>query len=238
MKIEKTRFLAFCEAVLAIAQEGRVYLKKDGIETRAVDAANVAMVSARMPKEAFELYKEETGILGLDLPKLKTATGLMKAGILTIELDGKSKLILTDGTTRYSNTLLDVNTVRKDPNPPDIALPASVAVDAKELAESIRAMSLIGDKIRFSLQGKTLTLTTEGDTDLLVKEIEGEAVRSTKEPAMSLFSTDYLKEISRVFRDAGTVTVSMNTNHPIRIECVVDEITLEFLVAPRIEDNI
>ena len=237
MKIEKSRFLAFCEAVLAITQECRVWLKKDGIEARAVDAANVAMISAKMPKGAFEVYKEETGVLGFDLPKLKTAAGLMKTGMLEIEQDKNGKLQITDGKTRYSNALLDVNTVRKDPNPPDIALPASVAVDAKELADSIKAMGLIGDKIRFSLQGAVLTLTTEGDTDLLIKEIEGEAVKSLKEPVMSLFSTDYLKEIGRVFRDAETATVSMNTNHPIRIECVVDEITLEFLVAPRIEQE-
>jgi proliferating cell nuclear antigen len=235
MRIEKTRFLAFCEAVLAIALECRVYLKNTGIEVRVVDAANVAMISAKMPKEAFVEYKEETGILGFDLPKLKTAASLMKAGMLEIEQDGKAKLLITDGKTRYSNTLLDVNTIRKDPNPPTIVLPAMVEINAKELQESIVAMSRIGDKIRFSLQGTVLTLTTEGDTDLLIKEIKGEAVKSLKEPVMSLFSTDYLKEISRVFRDTETVTVSMNTDHPIKIECTVDEIELEYLVAPRIE---
>jgi proliferating cell nuclear antigen len=237
MKIEKARFLAFCEAVLAITQECRVRLNKDGIEARAVDAANVALVTAKMPKGAFEVYKEETGVLGFDLPKLKTAAGLMKAGILEIEQDGKGKLQITDGKTRYSNALLDVNTVRKDPNMPDITLPASIQISAKELQEAISAMGKIGDKIRFSLQGKVLTLTTEGDTDLLVKEIEGEAVRTTEKPAMSQFSTDYLKEISRVFRDAEKATVSMNTDHPIRIECVVDSINLEYLVAPRIEQE-
>lgn len=236
MKIEKIRFLVFCEAVLAIAPECRVWLKKDGIEVRAVDAANVAMISAKMPKSAFGEYKEETAVLGLDLPKLKTAAGFMKTGILEIEQDKNGgKLRIMDGKTKYSNALLDVNTIRKDPNPPNINLPAVVTINAKDLQESISAMSKIGDKIRFSLQGKTLTMTTEGDTDLLVKEIEGEVVKSIPAPVASMFSSDYLKEISRVIRDADTVTVGMNTDHPIKIECTVDQIELQYLVAPRIE---
>jgi proliferating cell nuclear antigen len=238
MKIEKSRFTAFCEAVLAIAPECRMYLKNTGLEVRAVDAANVAMISAKLPKEAFAEYKEETGILGFDLLKLKTAAGLMKAGMLEIKQDGKgARLKITDGSNKYSAALLDISTIRKDPNPPTIVLPAVVTVNAKELQESINNMGKIGEKIRFSLQGNTLTLTTEGDTDLLVKGIEGEALKSLKEPVASLFSTDYLKEISRVFRDADKVTVSMNTDHPIRIECVVDETILEFLIAPRIEQE-
>lgn len=236
MKIEKTRFQSFCEAILALAPECRVWLKKEGIEVRVVDTANVAMVSAKLPKDAFGEYNEESGILGLDLPRLKAVTGLMKTGLLEIEQDEKGKLRITDGTTRYSTGLLDVNTIQKDPNPPDITLSATIAIGAKELQESITAMSKIGDKIRFSLQGKTLTLTTEGDTDSLVKEIEGDMVKSLKEPVASLFSTDYLKEISRVIKDAEKVEVSMSTNHPIRIVCVVDGIELVYLVAPRIEE--
>jgi DNA polymerase III sliding clamp (beta) subunit (PCNA family) len=61
-------------------------------------------------------------------------------------------------------------------------------------------------------------------------------VKSLKEPVASLFSTDYLKEISRVIKDAEKVEVSMSTNHPIRIVCVVDGIELVYLVAPRIEE--
>jgi proliferating cell nuclear antigen len=236
MKIERSRFLAFCEAVLAIAPECRVWLKSTGIEVHAVDAANVALISAKLPAAAFETYKEESTILGFDLLKLKIAAGLMKAGIITLDQNDKGKLLITDGSTRYSNALLDINTIRKDPIPPTISLPAAVNINAKELQESIVAMSRIGDKIRFSMQGKTLTMTTEGDTDLLVKELEGEAVKSLKEPVASLFSTDYLREISRVIRDADTVTVSMNINHPVRLECTVDSIALEFLVAPRIEE--
>jgi proliferating cell nuclear antigen len=236
MRIEKSRFLAFCEAILAIAPECRVWLKSTGVEVHAVDAANVALISAKLPAAAFETYKEESTILGFDLPKVKTAAGLMKAGLMTIEQDKHGKLQITDGKTRYSNALLDVNTIRKDPTPPTISLPAAVNINAKELQESIAAMSKIGDKIRFCLQGKTLTMTTEGDTDLLVKELEGEAVKSLKEPVASLFSTDYLREISRVIRDAEQVSVSMNLNHPVRLECTVDSIALEFLVAPRIEE--
>lgn len=239
MKIKKTRILAFIDAVAAIATECRVWLKSDGLTSRAVDTANVAMVQATLPKEAFLEYTHngKMEILGLDLLKLKTAIGLMKEGDLTITTEG-GRIRIWDGKYDYGNMLLDLSTIRKDPNPPELNLPAAVTIDAREFVDAIRAMGMIGDKVRFSLKNKTLSLFTEGNTDALTKDLEGEPVASLGDAAVkSLFSSDYLKEIGRVVKGSEKVTIAMSNDHPIRMECTVDEIALEYLIAPRIEEG-
>ncbi len=235
MKIKKTTILAFLDAVETLAPECRVWLKKDGMQTRAVDTANVAMVSARLPKDAFTEYKEETGIMGFDLSKLKTAIGLMKDGEISLEQKEGVGLLISDGHYNYKNTLLDVNTIRKDASPPAIQLPAAITLNAKEFVEAIKAMALISDKTSISAKEATLSLYAEGDTDNLVKPLKGKAIRNVKETVRSLFSLDYLKDMGKIIKLAQECTVSLNTDHPLKIEFVIDNIEIEYLLAPRIE---
>ncbi|HOX36266.1 MAG TPA: DNA polymerase sliding clamp [Methanoregulaceae archaeon] len=239
MKIDHKKLLAFVDAVAALAPECRVWLKEGGLETRAVDTANVAMVSAKLPKESFTEYKaagEGLKVMGLDLIKTKTALNILdKAGQVTL-IESGNRLQMSDGKYNYGNALLDVNTIRKDPNPPNIALPAVLEVPAGELHEVIRAMSLINDKVTISAKGGTLKFETEGDTDHLKKEIEGRAVKDTSEWFTSLFSLDYLKDLAKVLKSAsGDITVSVGTDHPIRFACTVEGIAVEYLLAPRID---
>jgi len=238
IKIEKTRFLMFLDSILAIAPECRVWLNEDGIEVRTVDTANVAMVSAKIPSSAFYGYEKSSDPIGLDLKKLKTACAFMMDGELMIKQDHKGKIHITDGGRYdYEYLPLDPNTIRKDPNPPEIFLPAAVIIDGKEFQESIAAMCQIGDKIKLCLKDKTFSMRTEGDTDTLTGETPCEVVVPVKKSVLSIYSADYLRDVGKIVGKAEGITVCFSTDHPIRIVCTVDQIALEYLIAPRIEDD-
>lgn len=239
MKIEKKTLLAFIEAVGALAPECRVWLKNDGMETRAVDTANVALVSAKLPKGAFSEYDNggKVDVMGLDISKMKTALKILADDRdVTLTLNG-NRLQLGDGRYDYGNALLDVNTIRKDPNPPNIALPACIVLDAKELTEAIKAMTHISDKVVIAVpEDGTLTLSAEGDTDKLTKDLTGRAVRSPGDKVLAAFSLDYLNDMAKVIKQAqGEVTVSLNTDHPVKFEFAIEDVAVEYLLAPRIE---
>ena len=243
MKINKKRFLTFCEAILALAPECRVYLKADGIETRTVDTGNVAMVSAKLPQEAFEQYGVEGSALGFDLTKIKTAVGFMNNDILEIDVEQKKKLRISDERYNYVCNLLDINTIRKDPKLPEVELFGVVIVNGQELHETITAMSKISDKVMISLEGaipnmKSLKLVAEGDIEeTLIGEVACNTQEAPKEPIFSIFSLDYLKSISKIQKDSDEVTLYLGQDHPIKFECIIDQIWLEYLCAPRIEDT-
>lgn len=238
MKIEQKRLDTFINILEALVPECRLMITADGWNTAATDTANVAMVVVDMPKAAFSEYTA-TGKteIGFDVPKWANMLKVMHDPKSTITIDRQSsgRIGISDGPYSYTHTPLDPNTVRKRPNAPGITLQATVIIDPAELAEVIRAMCVIGDKARFTVGKDGLKLAAEGDTDNLRKTLEKkDGSKLPDKPVSSLFSLDYMKDIARAMKGAGTVTASVGVDHPIRFDFEIDGITASFLVAPRI----
>jgi len=117
--IDADIFRESIDAIVALVTECRLHTADDHTWTRAVDTANVAMVSLDLRSTAFNSFSATAGELGLDITKMKNILGMMgKGDELTLNLlDEERKLELSFGGYRYSVTLLDTNTIRKDPNP-------------------------------------------------------------------------------------------------------------------------
>lgn len=237
MKIEHKRLASFCSIAAALVPECRLMITKDGFNTIAVDTANVGMVSIRLPATSFSEYSPgDATEIGMDVPKWKQAIGILTQDTISLNLDPVTKKItFTDGSYTLTHTPLDPNTCRKRPNPPGLNLPASLTVDAPEFAETIAALAKIGDKVLFEAKEGGLELSTEGDTDKLRKMIPAEGKAGTGNA--SLFSIDYLKDISRAMREAGRITVCLGKDHPVRFDFDIDGIEAAFLLAPRIDQE-
>jgi len=139
------------------------------IWTRSVDTANVAMVTLELQSTAFTSFSATGGELGLDVAKLKNILAMIgKGDALTLQLqDNDRKLELSFGGYRYSITLLDVSTIRKDPNPPAVNLPGKAVIPGETLNNAIKAASVISDKIALGIDPESMTfyMEAEGDTD-------------------------------------------------------------------------
>jgi proliferating cell nuclear antigen len=241
MKIEAKTMEAFCNILTALIHESRLTItEKDGIITRAVDTANVALVQVTLPPTAFTEYKVEKCQVGMDVHKWKGAIGVMKAdATVTIEIPKDGRITLSDGGYDYKITPLDCNTIRKDPNVPGFQLPNALEIESKEYIEAIRALAIIGDKIKFTISGSSLELAAEGDTDFLKKEIPGErpAGKKNETAASSLFSIEYLKEITKGLKHTDKVTIHLGIDHPVRFDFMAGEIEASYVIAPRIEQG-
>ena len=247
MKLSRKQLEAFVNTVDALVPECRLMITPDGWNTIAVDAANVAMVSASMPATLFEAFDGETKTeIGMDVPKWKNMLTVMRDpdAIITISRpdgEGSGKLNVSDGKYTYTITLLDPNTVRKRPAPPTLTLPAAIAVDAKELQEAIKAMGVISDKVRFTAsKAGGLVLDAEGETDRLDKGMEldiAQVAKLPEQPVSSLFSLDYLTDISRAMKGTGRPVLHLGTDYPIRFDFEIEGIEASYLVAPRIDQG-
>jgi proliferating cell nuclear antigen len=144
-------------------------------------------------------------------------------------------MVLADGSYTYTHVTLDPSTLRPRPKSPGINLPASVVIDAKEFSEVIKSMAVIGDKIRMGIKGSALEISTEGDTDKLVKEIKCQEGHANVVEAKSLYSIDYLKDVAKAMKDAANITVHMNDNHPVRFDFEIEGMECSYMIAPRIE---
>lgn len=240
MKISQHKLQAACDVLSALVPECRLTIDAQGWNTQAVDTANVAMVSLNLPKAQFEQYDENGKCeIGMDLLKWKDLLKIMNERDSTIEIvrDG-TQLKITDGRYSILHTPLDPNTLRKRPNPPNINLPASYEVEAKDLMEAIKAMGVIGDKVWLTAKQEGLALDAEGDTDKLNKVLDCPVrLDLWKGEVSSLFSLDYLTDIAKAMKDAGKVTILIGKDHPVRFDCAIEGMDVSYLVAPRIEDG-
>lgn len=242
IKIEQKRLETFCAVMSAMVQECRLKINKDGITTRAVDTANVAMVQVILPNTSFTEFTAEPCEVGMDVGKWKGALGVMKPDdMVSIDAPKSGRITISGGGYDYKINPLDCNTIRKDPNVPGFQLPCILAVNGKEFAEAIKALSIVSDKVRLSIKGATLELSAEGDTDALKKEITGTVPDGKKNEteAVSLFSLDYMREITRGngMKGAETVTISLGIDHPVRFDFDIDGLEGAYVIAPRIEQG-
>jgi proliferating cell nuclear antigen len=240
--IDADTFRESIDAIAALVTECRLHAEPSVIRTRAVDTANVAMVSLELQKDAFESYSSSGHELGIDIAKMKNILGMMGRGdSLVMNLDDSGhKLELGFRGYRYSITLLDVNTIRKDPNPPTIELPGKVVLTGEALNSAIKAAAVVSDKIALGIDpsSQTFYMSAEGDTDHIRLELGKDEVRSLKAvQARSLFSLDYLKDMGKVMGRAEEVEVYLGVDHPVRFSFPIaaGKGRVEYLLAPRIE---
>jgi len=240
--IDADVFREFIDAISALVPECRMHTSESGISTRAVDTANVAMVGLELKKEAFESYKATNSQLGIDLSKMKNIFNMAgKGDIISLELaDNAQKMSVSVHGYHYSVTLLDTNTIRKDPNPPTINLPGKVVISGEDFNNAMKAAAVISDKIALGINPKdqVFYLVAEGDTDNIKREFSRDELKGiTASEARSLFSLDYLKDMGKVMSRAPEVEIFLGIDHPVRFSFDIagGKGHVEYLLAPRIE---
>jgi len=233
------------EAIAALVSECRLHIENDGFSMLAVDTANVAMVKAVLQKTAFQSYEAESCEIGVDITKLRNILGTPgKTDQVKIELDEtRHKLELSFMGYKYSVALLDTNTIRKEPNEPNIELPAKIIVPGMELNNAIKASMLISDKIALGVDtqeknGPFFFMHADGDTDQINKTFGPTEVQFVNPvDSRSLFSIDYLKDMGKIFGKSASVEVHLGTDHPVKFIFDMSNGNAHFiyLLAPRIE---
>ncbi len=219
--IDADIFREAIDAISALVPECRLHTADNGISTRAVDTANVAMISLELKKEAFDSYKATKSQVGVDISKMKNIFNMMgKGDLISLELpENAQKMQLSVHGYQYSITLLDTNTIRKDPNPPTINLPGKLTISGDNLNNAIKAAAVISDKIAIGINPKdeTFYMIAEGDTDNIRREFGKDELKSlTPNEARSLFSLDYLKDMGKVMSRAAEVEIFLGLDHPVR----------------------
>ena len=233
--IDADVFREAVDAIAALVSECRLHVDSEGMRTRAVDTANVAMVSLELGPDAFEVFEASKSALGIDVTKLKNIIGMVNRGeqlMLSIPEESQ-RLNLAFQSYQYSLTLLDETTIRKDPNAPTLELPGKVT-------NAIKAAAVVSDKIALGIdpEARVFFMEAEGDTDNIRLELGPDDVELLADvKARSLFSLDYLKDMAKTMSRASQIEIGIGIDHPVRFtfEIAGGKARVIYLLAPRIE---
>ena len=230
------------ETLSVLVDEARFKISPEGITVRAVDPANVAMVSFELGSGAFDEYSADDCEIGLDLSKINDIFGVAgKEDKLSMELDEMSqKMSLHIGALSYTLALLDPSTIRAEPRIPQLELPAEVVLNGKDLLKAVKAAEKISDHMLLGIEDDTFYMEAEGDTDRVRLDISRDQLIDLKAgDARSLFSLDYLSDIVKPASRSNEVTVELGKDFPVKIGFTIANGAgrIGYLLAPRIESD-
>ncbi len=229
------------EAVSSLVDEVKFSLSESGIELKAVDPANVAMVSLKIGAEAFDYFKATPGEIGVDLVRLSDVLSMADKGeTVQLELDEEShKLKIGVGSLSYTLSLIDPTAIRKEPRIPELDLPAHVTLPGGELRRAVKAAEKVSDHVILGVSDEGFYMEAKGDIDSLKLKIPSTELLGMKPgEARSLFSLDYLEDMSKSIGKAGEVTLELGIDYPLRVHFRVGQsVEINYLLAPRIEQE-
>ncbi|NIS33632.1 MAG: DNA polymerase sliding clamp [Actinobacteria bacterium] len=232
------------DSVSVLVDECKIHLNEDGLAIRAVDPANVGMVDLELAAEAFESYEADGGLIGVNLSRLEDIAKMANAGqLVQLELDEETRKlhIHTDGL-EYTLALIDPDSIRKEPDLPDLDLPARIVLEGAHIDRAVKAADMVSDHIALGVDedDETFYVDAEGDTDDVHFELaRADLIDLEAGAARSLFSLDYLKDMNKAIPKNGEVTVDLGEEFPVEMafEIAEGQGHVTYLLAPRIQSD-
>ncbi|WP_336343056.1 DNA polymerase sliding clamp [Halalkalicoccus ordinarius] len=232
------------DSVSALVDECKIHLNEEGLAIRAVDPANVGMVDLTLASDAFESYEADGGQIGVNLSRLEDIVGMADAGQLVhLELDEETRKlqIQLDGL-EYTLALIDPDSIRQEPDIPDLDLPARIVVEGRDINRAVKAADMVSDHIALGVdeEEELFQVEAEGDTDDVHLELDrDDLIDLTPGPARSLFSLDYLKDMNKAIPTDGEVTLELGEEFPVKLHFEIAEGNgqVTYMLAPRIQSD-
>lgn len=232
------------DAVGALVDECKIHLEDDGLAIRAVDPANVGMIDLKLDAAAFESYNGNGAVIGVNLERLTDIAGMADSGqLMNLNLKQEvGKLNIQIGGLTYNLALIDPDSIREEPDVPELDLPAEVIIEANELQRGIKAADMVSDHIRLSVDAaeEIFHITAEGDTDDVDLNLpRDDLIDLTAGEADSLYSLDYLQDMVKAMPNDAAITLDLGEEFPVKLHYDFGEGTghTTYMLAPRIQSD-
>jgi proliferating cell nuclear antigen len=232
--------LAALDSVSVLVDECKIRLGEDKLTIRAMDPANVGMVNLGLDVSAFESYETDGGVIGVDLTRLEDIASMANADdLIHLELDEETrKLQIKIDGLEYTLALIDPDSIRQEPDLPDLDLPALVVIEGRDIDRAVKAADMVSDHIALGVDpdDEYFYVDAEGDTDDVHFELDrDDLIDLTAGDAHSLYSLDYLKNMNKAIASDAEVSTELGEEFPVKLHFDIAEGqgNVTFLLAPR-----
>ena len=233
------------EALTIIVDEARVHLSKDGLYARNADPSYVAMVQFELSVKAFENYETDEAVVTLDLKKMQDILELAnRTDIIQIAIDD-NRMALSFGDLKYTIALLSPYSIKKEPKVPKVESAAHVVITGKEFRWAVKAAGKVSDNIALGCVNTDFFMEALGDADTMRLELSKDQLIDVSrsddksDEVKSLFSLEFLIEMSKAVGKASEVSLDIGKNIPLKVGFYFADGngSVSYLLAPRIEQE-
>ncbi|MBN3037676.1 MAG: proliferating cell nuclear antigen (pcna) [Candidatus Diapherotrites archaeon] len=236
------QFKSCVDAISTLIDEGEFELTNTGLQLRAMDPSQIAMVDFVYPKHAFERYEVSPMRLGVNLEDLaKVMARVRPEEKMLLKLDeSKTRLVLTfkgAGTRRFVVPLLDIGGVT--PKEPNIEFESQVKFNGNYLKEALKDTSLVSSHVILRADKEGFTIEAQGDKGEVSVHVEKDNNSvldfKVKDEPRAMFPLEYLNELLKSADASTNVDVFLRTDAPLKISYNIGDANITYFLAPRIE---
>ncbi len=219
--------------------EVRIKVNQEGMSILAIDPANVAMISFKLPADAFSAIDiENEEVLGVSLDSLKAVLRRIKPGsVLSIMKEESSlRLQIQDKIKREFNLALIEIEAEEKPIP-NLEFSSKIEMPSSDFSEIIEDCSVVADACSFISEPEKFIIKAKGSLNSFKSEFSSDEVNIQAQEADSKYSLEYLQKMIKATKLTDKVIINFSTNYPLRLDFVTPFIDLKFILAPRVESE-
>ena len=242
--IKADRFATTLEILQSAAGESLLRFGRDGIDVRLVDPANVYMLSLDVAPAAFEHVGEGQFPAGVNLDAWAEFISKADSGDpIKLDFDAETRRVNVEyGPFDRSFALIGPDSIRREPDMPDLDLPNQMQLEASLLADVVAVSGMVSDHIEIEgdPDGECVRVIADGDRDTNTATLTDELqTADVREHASSILSIDYLEDIVGVMPASAVVTVRWGQEFPVVFEWefVDGDASVTQTLAPRIQSQ-
>jgi proliferating cell nuclear antigen len=243
LKIEDVKFIKDPITIISdMVAEATFKISNDMLELVAMDPGSIAMVIFRIMSSAFSEYVPgEEKSISINLNRLKQVLRRSKpSDVVTLETEKGKLKILLEGKAKRKFYLPLIDTESAETRTPSLSFTSTVTTDSDNLKSAIEDVDIIGESVSFTIKEDNMIVGSRDDlseANIEITKDETTKIVSTEEVKAS-FSIEYLKKMIKGSDISNVVKIEMANDHPIKISyTVLNKMNLEFILAPRFEDN-
>jgi len=235
---DATTFSKSIDLISDLVLEAKIKVNEFGLSIVAIDPANVAMVSLKIPKSAFSEFEVESETLGVNLENLKkilkrcgkTASLILEKHENMLELRIEDKVKKT-----FSLNLIEIEGEDKD-FPAHLEYTSKIEINSQELIDSIEDCAVVSDACAFVVQDGNFILEAK-EVNSAKSEFSSENIKIEAVDCKSRYSLEYLQKFLKAGKVFSETNLNFSNDHPLKIDFKSETVSLSFLLAPRIETD-
>jgi proliferating cell nuclear antigen len=243
IKIDDARYWKSCvDSIVNLIDEGTFNITKEGINLKALDPFSISMVSFNIPNKAFSKYEVEKSVsVGLNLENLGKILSSSRQGESLVMKESTGKLLLEfigpHSKRRYKLPIIEVK--KGGEKELNIEFESIVEVKSDSLREILKDASLLSKHVGFSTDKESFKVIAKGDAGELEEEHvnNADAVKKMKvtKPSSVSFDLDYLERMISACPAGTTMTLSIKSEDPIKVDYNIGDAQVSYFLAPYME---
>ena len=220
-----------------LVTEVRIKVNEFGMSITAMDPANISMVNFKIPRSSFSQFEVESEVLGINLDNLKqilrrcgSSSSLVmekKENMLNINIQDRIK-------RNFILSLIEIDSEEREL--PNLEFSSSVEINSIDLINSIEDCVIVADACSFIIKDGKFIIEAKS-LNAAMSEFSGDEARIQAEDCKAKYSVEYLQKFMKGAKLCEKTILHFAEDHPLKVDFKDSNMELNFILAPRVENE-